>query len=167
MIALGVIMGCSSKSGQPTETSTSDGIVADSVVQKVDNDINDSLKAELERAGIEDLDGAIEDFFTEVFNERYYDDNAFVEKYCTEKLKKKLKEEFDYEGEEGYATWKFRGDAQDGPSEEYKLTKFVSEGNGWYKYDFIDLGNKGSRRIKVITHVNPRNQAEFYIDELE
>ena len=169
MIAFGVIMGCSSKNGQPTETAASDGIDADSVVQKVDNDINDSLKAELERAGIEDLDGAIKDFFTEVYDAKYYEDDGFIEKYCTENLKKKLKEEVDVdvEGEEGYASWLFRSNAQDGPSEEYKLTKFVSEGNGWYKYDFIDMGNKGSHRLKFIVHVNPRNQAEFYIDDLE
>lgn len=169
MIALGIIIGCSSKNGQPTEPATSDGIDKDSVVQQVDNSINDSIKAELERAGIEDLDGAIEDFFTEVFDAKYYEDSGFIEKYCTENLKKKLKEEVDVdtEGEEGYASWLFRSDAQDGPSNEYKLIKFIPEGNGWYKYDFIDMGISGSHRIKFIVHVNPRNEAEFYIDELE
>ena len=169
MIALGVVMGCSSKNGQSTETVTSTGIDKDSVVQKIDNNINDSITALLEKAGIEDLDGAIEEFFTEVYDAKYYEDGGFIEKYCTENLKKKLKEEVDVdvEGEEGYASWLFRSNTQDGPSEEYKLTKFVSEGNGWYKYDFIDMGNKGSHRIKFIVHVNPGNQAEFYIDDLE
>ena len=104
-----------------------------------------------------------------MFDAKYYEDEGFIEKYCTKNLKKKLKEEIDVdvEGEEGYASWLFRSDAQDGPSDEYKLIKFIPEGNGWYKYDFIDMGVSGSHRIKFIVHVNPRNQAEFYIDELE
>lgn len=167
LIALCVLVGCNSKNGQSVETAASDSISVDSVIPQTSDGISDSLKAELEKAGIEDLDGAIEGFFTDVFNERYYEDNGFITKYCTEKLQKKLKDAYEYDEEDGYATWKFRNDAQDGPSEEYKLTKFVPEGNGWYKYDFIDMGVKGSHRIKFITHVNPRNQAEFYIDELE
>ena len=167
MITICVFIGCNSKNGQSAESSTSNNIKVDSVGQQANDGISDSLKAELEKAGIDDLDGAIEGFFTDVFNERYYEDDGFIAKYCTEKLKKKLKEAYEYDGEDGYATWKFRSDAQDGPSDEYKLTKFVPYGNGWYKYDFIDMGVRGSHRIKFITHVNPRNQAEFYIDELE
>lgn len=72
------------------------------MVQQVDEGISDSLKAELERADIEDLDGAIEAFFEEVFNGRYYEDgNGFYTKFCTEKLQKKLKEAYEYDGEEG------------------------------------------------------------------
>ena len=167
LIALCVVFGCNSKKGQPVEMTTTDGTKVNLVEQQ--DGISDSLKAELERAGIEDLDGAIEAFFTEVFDAKYYEDEGFIEKYCTKNLKKKLKEEIDVdvEGEEGYASWLFRSDAQDGPSDEYKLIKFIPEGNGWYKYDFIDMGVSGSHRIKFIVHVNPRNQAEFYIDELE
>ena len=167
LIAICAIIGCNSKNGQSTEAVESDSIKIDSVTQQAGADSGDSLKTELEKAGIEDLDGAIEAFFTDVFNERYYEDEGFVMKYCTEKLQKKLKEAYDYDGEEGYATWKFRSDAQDGPSDEYKLTKFVPEGDGWYKYDFVDMGVRGSHRIKFITHVNPRGQIDFYIDELK
>ena len=167
VMALSVVIGCNTKK-ESTNGADSDSIQVDSMVQQVDEGISDSLKAELERAGIEDLDGAIEAFFEEVFNGRYYEDgNGFYTKFCTEKLQKKLKEAYEYDGEEGYATWKFRSDAQDGPSDEYKLTKFTPEGNGWYKYEFIDMGIPGSHRIKFITYVNPRNQVEFYIDDLE
>lgn len=166
MIALSAVIGCNTKK-ESTNGADGDSIQVDSIVQQVDEGISDSLKAELERAGIEDLDGAIEEFFTDVFNERYYEDDGFIAKYCTDKIKKKLKEAYEYDEEDGYATWKFRSDAQDGPSDEYKLTKFTPEGNGWYKYDYIDMGVQGSHRIKFITHVNPRNQAEFYIDDLE
>lgn len=167
LIAVCVLIGCNSRNEQSVETAASDSRSVDSVAPEASEGISGSLKAELEKAGIEDLDAAIERFFTDVFTERYYEDNGFIEKYCTNKLQKKLMEAYEYDEEDGYATWKFRSDAQDGPSDEYKLTKFVPEGNGWYKYDFIDMGVKGSHRIKFITHVNPRNQAEFYIDELE
>ena len=171
MITLCVVIGCNSKNGRSTESAKSDSIIVDSVGQQANDGISDSLKAELEKAGIDDLDGAIEGFFTDVFNERYYEDDGFIAKYCTEKLKKKLQDAYEFAGEEGYDPWyateKFRSDAQDGPTEEYKLVKIVPEGNGWYKYDYIDMGNRGSHRIKVITHINPRDQIEFYIDELE
>ena len=167
LIALCVICGCNSKNVQSTEETVSDSIMEDSATENANEGISDSLKVELERAGIEDLDGAIEVFFEEIFNERYYEDDGFVDRYCTEKLQKKLKEAYEYDGEDGYATWKFRSEAQDGSSEEYKLTKFTPEGNGWYKYEFIDMGIRGSHKIKFITHVNPRDQAEFYIDDLE
>ena len=168
LMVLCIVLGCNSKQGKPIEMAATDS----SKVEQADDGISDSLKAELERGGIfsiEDLDGAIEGFFTEVYNEIYYEDDGFIEKYCTDKFKKKLREEVDVdtEGEVGYATWLFRSDAQDGPSDEYRITKFVPQGHGWYKYEFIDMGVQGSHRIKFIAHVNPRDQAEFYIDDLE
>ncbi len=167
MVTLCFVIGCNSKNRKTVETADSDSIKIDSVTKQMDDGFNDSLKAELQKAGIEDVDAAIEGFFTDVYNEKYYEDEGFIKKYCTEKLQKKLKEAYDYDGEEGFATWKFRSEAQDGPSEEYKLVKFVPDGNGWYKYDFVDMGVRGSHRIKFVIHINPRNGAEFYIDELE
>ena len=110
-------------------------------------------------------DESIEAFFTEVFNKEYYNDEGFIEKYCTDNMKKKLKEAYEYEGE-GYAVWLFRSDAQDGEGES-KLTKFTPEGGGWYRYEFDDRGTKGSHRIKFIVHETPRGNTETYIDDLE
>ena len=167
MIALSAAIGCNTKTKSSSKTDA-DCIQVDSMIQQFDKGIGDSLKAELEKAGIEDLDAAIEGFFTDAYNEKYYEDEDFIKKYCTEKLQKKLKDAYEYDAEEdGYATWKFRSDAQDGPNEEHKLTRFTPEGNGWYKYEFIDMGIRGSHRIKFVIHVTPRNVAEFYIDELE
>ncbi len=151
VIALGTVMGCNSKKGTENEV------------------VGDSLQTELKRAGIDSVQELNNDFaifFTSIYNDELYNDYAFIDKYCTEKLKKKLKEAYEYEGD-GYATWLFRSEFQDGPTDEHKLTKIVPEDDGWYKYDFIDMGHKGSHRIKVLSHVNPRNQIEYYIDELE
>lgn len=169
MMVLGIIVGCNTKQGQSSGMADGDSLMLETETQHAAGAI-DSVWVELRRGGIEDqkaLDEAIEAFFTDVFNERYYEGDGFAGRFCTEKLQKKLKEAYEYDDEDGYATWKFRSDAQDGPSEEYKLVKFVPEGNGWYKYDFIDMGVSGSHRIKIITHVNPRDQVEFYIDDLE
>jgi hypothetical protein len=170
VIALSAVIGCNTKK-ESANGADGDIIQVDSIAQQADEGISDSMWVELKRSGLENqkaLDGAIEAFFEEVFNERYYEDgDGFYAKFCTENLKKKLKEAYEYDGEEGYATWKFRSEAQDGPSDEYKLTKFTPEGNGWYKYEFIDMGIPGSHRIKFIPHVNPRNQTEFYIDDIE
>lgn len=170
MMVLGVIIGCKSKQGQSAGMSDGDSLMVETEAQQATGGISDSMWVELRRGGIENqkaLDDAIESFFTDVFNDRYYEGDGFAGRFCTEKLQKKLKEAYEYDDEDGYATWKFRSDAQDGPSEEYKLVKFVPVGNGWYKYDFIDMGVSGSHRIKFITHVNPRDQVEFYIDDLE
>ena len=170
LMALCVFTGCNLKQGQSTKMADGDSLVVEPKTQQTSDGISDSMWVELKRGGLENkkaLDDAIEAFFTDVFNERYYEDDGFAERFCTEKLQKKLKEAYEYDGEDGYAIWKFRSDAQDGPSEEYKLVKFIPEGNGWYKYDFIDMGVRGSHRIKFIAHVNPRDQVELYIDDLE
>ena len=172
LITLCVICGCNSKNVQSTEESVSGGIKEDSTIEMANDGVSINQDVVLERAGIEveDVDDFIE-FFTDVYNGREYEEEKFIKKYCTEKLQKKLQDAYEFAGEEGYDPWyateKFRSDAQDGPTEEYKLVKIVPEGNGWYKYDYIDMGNRGSHRIKVITHINPRDQIEFCIDELE
>ena len=155
VLVLSTITGCTS-----TNTKQED--------QNAVVETNDTLCAVFEddtSASENPYDG-FEEFFTEVFNERYYEADGFIEKYCTDNLREKLKAAYEYEGE-GYASWCFRSDNQDGPSEEYGLTKIVPEGDGWFKYDFVDMGNSGSHRIKVIAHETPRGNVEFYIDEIE
>lgn len=168
VIALCAVMGCNSKNGTGNEAQ-----------QQVESEkfesINDSLRAVLEdvleEMGIKGVDVDVDvdkdfiSFFTTVFNERLYEDDGFIIKYCSDKLKKKLEEAYEYEGG-GYATWLFRSDAQDGP-DEHKITKMVPEGDGWYKYDFIDMGITGSHRIKVIPYVHARGVIEYCIDDLE
>ncbi|MBP3832643.1 MAG: hypothetical protein ILA03_01595 [Bacteroidaceae bacterium] len=148
VIALCAVTGCNSKKGSISEN---DGA---------------TLKAELERIGIDNNDSVFAEFFSAIFNSRLYENDKFLTKYCTDKLLKKLVDTYEYEGK-GYATWLFRNGYQDGPSNDYKLTKIVPEGNGWYKYDYIDMGNTGSHRIKVLYHVNKRDQIEYYLDDLE
>ena len=155
-LVLCTIIGCnpSSKEQKPADSSASANNTLSAVVTP--DSSPDSLYL------------GFEGFFTEVFNERYYEDEGFIEKYCTDKLRAKLKEAYEYEYEDdGYATWLFRSEFQDGPSEDYGLTKITNNGDGIYTYEYTDMGKHGSHRIKVIANQTPRGNIEFYIDELE
>ena len=70
-------------------------------------------------------------------------------KHCTAKLQKQLKDNYEYDGE-GYAIWNFRTGMQDGPSDISKVTSVTALGNGLYKVNFIDMGIKGNRTLKII-----------------
>ena len=72
-----------------------------------------------------------------------------VKKHCTAKLQKQLKDNYEYDGE-GYAIWNFRTGMQDGPSDISKVTSVTALGNGLYKVNFIDMGIKGNRTLKII-----------------
>lgn len=72
-----------------------------------------------------------------------------VKKYCTAKLQKELKDDFEYDGE-GYAIWNFRTGTQDGPSDVSKVTSIDALGNGFYKVSFTDMGIKGNRTLKIV-----------------
>lgn len=74
-----------------------------------------------------------------------------VEKYCTEKLKKRLKDDYAhaYDGA-GYAVWNFRTGCQDGPGDVSEVTSVTTLGNGLYAVEFIDMGIKGKRTVRVV-----------------
>ena len=90
----------------------------------------------------------IKDFYTNyVFGTKNY--IPAVKKHCTAKLQKQLKENYEYDGE-GYAIWDFRTGAQDGPSDVCKVTSVAVLANGFYKINFIDMGIKGNRTLKIV-----------------
>ena len=90
----------------------------------------------------------IKDFYANyVFGEKNY--IPAVKKHCTAKLQKQLKDNYEYDGE-GYAIWNFRTGMQDGPSDISKVTSVTALGNGLYKVNFIDMGIKGNRTLKII-----------------
>lgn len=45
--------------------------------------------------------------------------------------------------------WELRSGAQDGPSNVSKVTDITAEGDGWYNVSFLDMGNKGSKSLKI------------------
>ena len=88
------------------------------------------------------------DFIRNMYEKCLYENYAFLEKHCSKDLLTKLAKEYDYEGE-GYAVWRFRSAAQDGPSNEHAMKNIEDEGNGWYRYTAIDMGITFTKRIKL------------------
>ena len=92
---------------------------------------------------------------------RFYEDYVFygkddlsieeaVKKYCTPELVRKLKDDYDYDGE-GYAIWDFRG-PQWGPgdSDAHQVDAVTPMGEGRYKVEYTDGGEKHSCTVSVI-----------------
>ena len=92
------------------------------------------------------------EFITDMYNNRKYEDYDFIKKHCSSEMLNVLKEEFDYECEDGdcYAVWLFRSSAQDGPNDKNEIISVKPIGDYWYKYDFYDMGIRASNIIKVI-----------------
>lgn len=131
---------------------------------------NDSLSREIEyysedetsevsdnEPELEDMDKKICDFIEVMYNERKYEDYDFLKKHCNNQLLRKLEKDYQDEFEDGssgtaYATWDFRTLAQDGKSEddcEYKIISVRANGDGWYTYEFLDMGFRGINTIKA------------------
>ena len=74
-----------------------------------------------------------------------------VEKYCTEKLIRRLKDDYthEYDGA-GYAVWNFRTGCQDGPGDVSQVVSVTALGNGLYAVKFIDMGREGTRTVRVV-----------------
>ncbi len=102
------------------------------------------------------------EFIRDMYEKTLYEDYTFLEQNCTESLLAKLSEEYDYEGE-GYAVWKFRSGAQDGPSNEHVMTNIEDEGNGWYKYTAKDMGITFTKRIRI-AHEGGRGLIDDLVD---
>lgn len=102
------------------------------------------------------------EFIRDMYEKTLYEDYSFLEQHCSKELLKKLSDQYDYEGE-GYAVWKFRSGAQDGPSNEHVMTSIEDEGKGWYRYTAIDMGITFTKRIKI-SHEGERSLIEDIAD---
>lgn len=90
-------------------------------------------------------------FITKMYNSRQFESNSFIANKCTKRMKKKLRAANEYD-DGGYATWLFRSDAEDGPSNVSKIISVIPLGDGWFKYTFYDMGVKGANKIKLIEY---------------
>ena len=91
-------------------------------------------------------------FITDMYNNHKYEDYSFLRKHCTAKMLKFLRDNYDYDCEDGncLAIWMFRSDNQDGINEKYGVISVIPQGDDWYQYTFYDMGYKAARTIKVI-----------------
>ena len=98
-------------------------------------------------------DKAVTDFLTDMFNNRKYNSDSFLEKHCTNSMLKTLRDNASYETYgETYGGDIFRGLNQDSGDgwNDYHLISVDNLGNNWYKYTFIDGGERSSHKIKII-----------------
>jgi predicted small lipoprotein YifL len=137
-----IAVSCGNK--QPLEQSESDSatVATDSIIQ--DEVVKDDSNIINEKAI-----GLIQEFYKEyVFGTQAVTD-AVINKYCTEKLARKLKDDYDFD-DGGYAIWDFRSEAGDGDSDVQELTDVEPLGDGKYKVFYNDMGNKGSLILTIV-----------------
>lgn len=142
-VAAAIAVSCGNKQAAQQQESDSTAVATDSVVVEEAASANNA--AEIDAKAIE----KIQEFYKNyVFGNQEATD-AVINKYCTKKLAKKLADDYEYEGG-GYAVWDFRSGAQDGDSDVQKVNNVEALGEGKYKVQYNDMGNKGACTITVI-----------------
>lgn len=66
-----------------------------------------------------------------------------LEKCCTQRLLRKLRADYGYDGE-GYAVWLFRTGAQDGPDDVSEIREVAALGDGRYGWTSSTWARKGA-----------------------
>lgn len=75
-------------------------------------------------------------------------DENYLRNHCTDKMLSKLTDDYEYDGF-GYAIWDFRTGMQDGDGPS-KMVSIKSLGDNWYRYDFLDMGFKGAKKVHFV-----------------
>ena len=94
----------------------------------------------------------IKSFITQMYNDKLYEDYAFLQKHCTTELLKKLQDAYPYDTDgRAYATWLFRSGQQDSkPGSDDKTIMLEVKADGdWFVYTALDMGWKFANRIKI------------------
>lgn len=89
--------------------------------------------------------------------------DAVIAKYCTKSLAQELSKAYDDEFSDGggYAVWKFRSSAQDGPDIQ-EVEKIEPLGDGKYLVHYNDMGNKGTHTITIV-----QQNGEIFFNKLD
>ena len=158
-----IVVSCGSKSsGQsPEQSSEQESSFMQEQPATEGNTEETAVNSVGEERGLEE--DVAKNFIANMYNNRLFEDEEFLDTHCSSKLLEKLREAYDYDDSEGYASWLFRSEDQDGPSERHEIIKVESEGNDWYRYEFYDMGTKGAHRIKLLLGAND----VITIDDLE
>ena len=150
LLSVALVTGTVSCSGSAKQESVED---TDSLTEKVDtatkeNEVAPTTETPQDEAKVsEEVSKLIEKVYKDfVFGESASNPS----KYFGPVALKKLKDAYEYdEPADAYAFWELRSGAQDGPSNVSKVTDITAEGDGWYNVSFLDMGNKGSKSLKI------------------
>ena len=94
----------------------------------------------------------IQSFITQMYNNKLYEDYAFLQKHCSAELLKKLRDAYPYDTDGiAYATWLFRSGQQDSkPGADDKTIMLEVKANGdWFIYTALDMGWEFTNKIKI------------------
>ena len=94
----------------------------------------------------------IKSFITQMYNNKLYEDYAFLQKHCSAELLKKLRDAYLYDTDGiAYATWLFRSGQQDSKPGAYDKTIMleVKADGDWFVYTALDMGWEFTNRIKI------------------
>jgi hypothetical protein len=94
----------------------------------------------------------IQSFTTQMYNNKLYEDYAFLQKHCSAELLKKLRDAYpcDTDGI-AYATWLFKSGQQDskpGADDKTIMLEIKADGD-WFVYTALDMGWKFTNKIKI------------------
>ena len=94
----------------------------------------------------------IKSFITQMYNNKLYEDYAFLQKHCSTELLKKLQDAYPYDTDGiAYATWLFRSGKQDskpGADDRTIMLEVKADGD-WFVYTALDMGWKFTNKIKI------------------
>ena len=94
----------------------------------------------------------VKSFITQMYNNKLYEDYAFLQKHCSAELLKKLRDAYPYDTDGiAYATWLFRSSQQDSkPGADDKTIMLEVKADGdWFTYTALDMGWEFTNRIKI------------------
>lgn len=95
----------------------------------------------------------IRGIYKEVFSGAPY---GYIREHSTPEVLSRLRGSYDSDVDDGtgdadrLGVWELRTQNQDGPSSVSKVTDITPEGNGWYKVSFLDMGNRATRRLRIV-----------------
>ena len=94
----------------------------------------------------------IKSFITQMYNDKLYEDYAFLQKHCSTELLKKLQDAYPYDADGiAYATWLFRSGQQDskpGSDDKTIMLEVKADGDG-FVYTALDMGWEFTNKIKI------------------
>lgn len=105
----------------------------------------------------------VKDFLTKLYADYVFGGQDFsaIKTHFSEDVLKRLRDEYEYDDEDGYAVWLFRTDAQDGPSDVCQVNSINKEENGWYAVEYVDMGFEGKCLFSVQLHDNEVFVSDF------
>lgn len=158
IMVLSVILGCSSSKNEQKST---ESISHSDSIQKTEE--VGEVTAESTAAEAKAREDKAITFITDMYNNKKYEDENFLMSHCSEEVLKKLRDDYEYDdGDGGLASWDFRSGEQDGPNDKHQIISVTQDGNGWYMYEFYDMGIRGSHSIKIVA-----NGDDFMIEGLK